>query len=365
MYTYFLTLTVSKITKSRKYQETTNISTLSSCHLPSHHIQESMANLSTKCLEGISYFHCMEQGIPPHQIIAVEWTPQSVYRVFRAPHFLVETFIAVDDSYLISNQDRQFLYHYIPVAQPDRHEAMEYVYSANAVPPIPPDSKQESSYDLQSVAERALKLLDNAHSLDMFRQTVTSKKVLPKYGDITPLQTNEEELIPKMSNHVKHYQISAKFGEFTYFEDRRVKIRFADRTLLELAGHWKSCTIITKRGEEIKDIDCENPVRQFTEYIQRALQFAKWCSLSKAEQLQYQRSQIQIQNDIQRQIDYSQRLIESNQITKEMDFDRFIGEDVAMEDSVEIKDPENINQDGLIKSIQSQLNDIDKLLGSD
>ena len=327
-----------------------------------------MANLSAKCLESIDYFHCTKEGIPPHQIIVVEWTQQSVCRIFRAPHFLVEVFIALDDSYLISNQDGQFLYHYVPVAQPDKHEAMEYIYSINTIPPIPPDSKQESSYDLRSLVDRALKLLNNAHSMDRYQQTISSKNVPSKYGDLVPFQKDSQrDSISKISNHVKHYQISPKFGEFTYFEDRRVKVRFTDRTMLELAGHWKTCTIITKLGEEIKNIDCQQPIQQFAHYIERALQFAKWGSLSKTEQMQYQRNQIQIQNDIQRQIDHSQRLIDSQRMTKEMDFDRFIGDETILAmsgESVELKS-ENTNQDGLIKSIQSQLDDIDKLLDSD
>merc|ERR1711971_186166 len=73
-------------------------------------LQESIVKLSDECLKAIEYFHCMPDGIPPNQIIAIEWTQHIIHRVFNAPNYLVESFISMDKSYLISQQEGQFLH---------------------------------------------------------------------------------------------------------------------------------------------------------------------------------------------------------------------------------------------------------------
>ena len=301
--------------------------------------------LSEECTKAIEYFHCMQQGMPPNQIIAVEWTPNAVHRVFNCPNYSVETFIFFDDSYLVSHQNQQFLHHFVPNQQNENNEAFEYVYSASAIPPIPPNAKHEDSYKLNEIAQNALNLLQNALEVHGFQQTATSKRLSLEYGEQNKV----------MSNEVKHYYIHPKVGEFTFYKDERVKVHFSDRTLLELSGDWESCAIITQHGEQYKKMDCTQPIQQFAKYIRFALNFAKWASLSTAERLKHEQNALKIQNDINKQIDFSQRLLETQQMTKSQDFSLLCGEINGATKS-------SLDNDELVNSIQAQLDKIDKLL---
>eukprot|EP01083_Nonionella_stella_P012235 34711_1 len=326
-----------------------------------HSLQKTVANLTDECMKAIEYFHCSDHGIPANEIIIIEWTVHTVHRIFNAPNYLIETFIEFDDSYLVSNhEDNAFMFHYVP-----RHneDTSEYIYSVKAIPPIPPDTNQESSYDLQMIGEQAFNLLQNAHTLHAYKQTKTARNL--------PLESKKEECYElngyftrSMSNEVKDYYIHPKFGEFTYFEDKRVKIHFSDRTLLELNGERTSCSIITKYGEEIKNVDCINPTQRFRVYIRHALNYANWCRLSKQQQIQHQEMQLKLQNDIEKQINFSQRLVETQRMTQEQDFSTLYKDDAIMSINDQVAQGNNNNMDNnkLIDSIRDQLNDIDKLL---
>merc|ERR550539_990451 len=50
-------------------------------------LQAEIVKLSEECMKAIEYFHCMKRGIPPNQIIAVEWTKNAVHRVFNCPNY--------------------------------------------------------------------------------------------------------------------------------------------------------------------------------------------------------------------------------------------------------------------------------------
>eukprot|EP00484_Ammonia_sp_Unknown_P029260 CAMPEP_0197028108 /NCGR_PEP_ID=MMETSP1384-20130603/7884_1 /TAXON_ID=29189 /ORGANISM="Ammonia sp." /LENGTH=329 /DNA_ID=CAMNT_0042457061 /DNA_START=678 /DNA_END=1667 /DNA_ORIENTATION=+ len=328
-------------------------------------------------MKAIEYFHCTPHGLPLNQLIVVEWNKQTVYRVFNAPDFLVEVFIALDASYLITHQNKQFLHHYIPRHSESEQEhkkeeenttraALEYVYSVNTVPRIPPDTnQQDATYDLQSVCQNALDLLQNASIQHQFQQTATSKNLAMDIVATRNRANGDMEKLSTMSNQVKQYYIHPKFGEFMYFEDKRVKIHFSDRTLIELNADWNECSIITRHGQEIKHIACSNPIESLRKYIQHALNYAKWCSLSKAQQLNYQQSQLKIQNDIKRQLNFSQRVLDSQNLTHN---DSFIETDLFTMDlqsedvDTTLNEEKSLDQTQLIDEIQAQLNDIDKLL---
>ena len=299
-------------------------------------------------------------GLPPNQLIIIEWRANDiVHRIFNEPNYLIETFISFDDSYLVSHQHQPFMYHYIPTST---SQALEYVYSINAIPPIPPDTKQEAKYDLHEIATNALELLKIAKTVNKFKQTATSKNLsMDLYS--TKLRDKQNQEIPSMSNEIKDYYINPKFGEFTYFKDKRVKIHFSDRTMIELNGDWKQCTIITKYGEEMKHIDVDDPIQQFTKYINHAVNYAKWCSLSKAEKLHHQQTQLKLQNDIQNHINFTQRLLQTQQMTHVQDYsvlDRYDIEN-TLESSEEFKE-NTVDNEKLIDDIQAQINDIDRLL---
>ena len=188
-------------------------------------------------------------------------------------------------------------------------------------------------------------MLQNVLEIYGFQQTATSKRLSVEYG----------EQNKALSNEVKHYYIHPQVGEFTFYRDERVKVHFSDRTLLELSGDWKSCAIITKHGEQYKKMDCTQPIQQFARYIRFALNFAKWASLSKAEKMKHEQNALKIQNDINKQIDFSQRLLETQEMTKSQDFSLLCGEiDGATKSS--------LDNDELVNSIQAQLDKIDKLL---
>ena len=326
-------------------------------------LQNTISKLSQDTMKAIEYFHCMENGIPPKQTIMIEWTLNVIYRIFNGPNYLIETFISFDDSYLVSHLKHEpFIYHYIPTKnkQNEGTQALEYVYSINAIPPIPPDTKQEDAkYNLLDITQNALLLLENAKTQHKFKQTATAKNLSMDMYSIKKRDKESME-IPSMSNEVKDYYYNTKFGEFTYYKDKRVKIHFSDRTMLELNGDWTKCTIITKYAEEIKDIDVNNPIKQFTRYITHAINYAKWCSLSKAEQIHHEQTQIKIQNDIQYQINFTQRLLDTQQMTDVQDYSVLDGYDLDLQ-SDELKE-NKVDNAKLIDDIQSHINDIDRLL---
>jgi len=297
---------------------------------PSESLQTSMAKLSAKMLEAISYFHCSPRGYPPAQLVVVEWTPQRVHRVFNAPQFSVESFVAADESYLLCDAERQFLHHYVG----DK----EFVYSAKAIPPIAPSAKQEASYDLRGAAESALALLSNAVAANRERRQ----------------QTPEEKTTKKrpMSHRVKQTHVDPRVGEFTCYDDGRVKVRFSDRTLLELNADAMTCAIITRFGEQLTRVDCRRPATVFVKYIQHALNFAQWCSLSTTQQLQHKHDTLQARSDIQRQMNFSQRVLQTHKLEALTAIDAYSS---AISSS-------NSSQSVLVQSIQAQMDDIDRLL---
>ena len=261
----------------------------------------------------------MKYGVPPNQIIAVKWTKNAVYRVFNCPNYFVEAFIFFDESYLVSQQNNDFFHHFVPDS-----DEQKFVYSMNAVPPIPPNTKKhQESYKLNEIGQNALNLLQSA-----FMQRQRTK--------------NEKKKVNILSNEVVRFDINPRIGEFTFYKDQRVKIHFFDRSLLELKSDWKSCQIITKYGQEFKEIDCVQPMKQkqFGKYIKCALNYAKWAAMSKREKLKNKENALKIQNDIRQQMKFCDRLV----VEKEE------------------KEKENANNCELMNSIQAQMDTIDKLL---
>merc|ERR1712154_48505 len=103
-----------------------------------------------------------------------------------------------------------------------------------------------------------------------------------------------------------------------------------------------------KYGEQFKDLDCIQPIAQFEKYIRHALNYANWASLSKAERLKHEQSRLKIQNDIAKQMNFSHRLVETQQLGQYQDFTMLSARDES--DKYEATD-----NDDLMNSIQAQL----------
>ena len=89
------------------------------------------------------------------------------------------------------------------------------------------------------------------------------------------------------------------------------------------------------------------------------LNYANWASLSKAERLKHEQSRLKIQNDIAKQMNFSHRLVETQQLSQYQDFTMLSARETIDNEAKSIKHADN---DDLMNSIQAQLNDIDKLL---
>jgi len=303
--------------------------------------KHSKTKLSQHTLDDILYFHCKnddEHGvIPAQQACVVEWialppspnaTSCIVYRLFDGEQ-RVEIFNGFDDSYLITDGSGQFVHHYMA----DERNT-DYVYAINAIPPIAPHQKQEDAYNLQCLVENALRLL--SHTQTITRQQSQSQSQSQKRS-----LSSQQHMHP--SCHIKDCYFDPKVGEFTCFDDKRVRINFCDRTILELNAQWTHCRIIDRYGEEWQQIDCVQPMQSFAKYIRSALNYAQWCSLTKTQQLQHQQAQAKIQSDIQKQLEFSQRVLQTQELTQTTD---------------------HIDHTQLLHDIQGAVSNIDRLLAN-
>lgn len=83
---------------------------------------------------------------------------------------------------------------------------------------------------------------------------------------------------------IHEHIVIRSLGEFTSFEDGRIRVKFFDRTILELNGIRTQVHIIYKHGIEANvELPLESEHEPVSIYLHHAMEFANWTFLTESQ----------------------------------------------------------------------------------
>eukprot|EP01112_Ceratiomyxa_fruticulosa_P012280 TRINITY_DN3391_c0_g1_i4.p1 TRINITY_DN3391_c0_g1~~TRINITY_DN3391_c0_g1_i4.p1 ORF type:complete len:507 (+),score=60.59 TRINITY_DN3391_c0_g1_i4:71-1522(+) len=180
----------------------------------------------------------------------LEWTEKALYRILPQTNE-VEVSIFEDDSFLLTQQNGELFYH---------HTSNEcQIYSKNDLFDFPYTLKAKG-YSLTEFAATALRLLESNSTIQ------------------EPVKV--ETLQP--TNEVIEEKTVEKVGLFTAYKNGNVRVRFFDRTILDLFG--TKCKIITRDAREVLFTTTLLP-QECEPYVSHAVEFREWVSLTLEQKI--------------------------------------------------------------------------------
>ena len=231
--------------------------------------------MHSSILQQLKMLHSFPASLPEGITVLVEWTQEST--IWSKPH--VSALIHHDSSWLQCSQDGEFFHHILPFN--NKHgEVLKKLYYTNVPPrrfnaamdlpgtfclvcailfpthsillssssPLP--SRLLSigpSYLLEPIIQRAAKLFEH-------RQYMDSRGVPQFSASSPPLSApspSPNHSSPQISARVVKETIVDSVGIFTAFCDGRVRVKFFDRTILEIANSRDVCEIMRPDGKII------------------------------------------------------------------------------------------------------------------
>ncbi|OQR92477.1 hypothetical protein ACHHYP_03674 [Achlya hypogyna] len=183
--------------------------------------------------------------------IVAEWTREASYHVL--PHAVMAV-VAADMSFVSLAGD--IYHHFTPAAEP-----YEHCFTATTVPP-----RLSSSYDLSTICRNLARLFESA------QHQQRSQEAAPP-----PAQVVID------CNAVVEDQTTCD-GRFRAFGDGRVRVSFADRTILSLDAAGTRGTILLSTGVSVSFLTAAPP-DAYLSYITAAVSFQTWAQQSPPERL--------------------------------------------------------------------------------
>jgi hypothetical protein len=114
-------------------------------------------------------------------------------------------------------------------------------------------------------------------------------------------------------------------GEFSAFADGRIKVRFVDRTLLELNTSRTEANMLLPNGMALSvTIPSAEATKWEQDYLQPALQFARWAFLTPEQRLREQREEALRREKIEHEVQQARRALVLARIQR--------GEDAGLEE---------------------------------
>jgi hypothetical protein len=295
--------------------------------------------------ESLLKLHAIPNALPLRRLVWSEWTPEAMYWVLPTvtqsregpvTDFRLQILVHADDSVLLSNVSSSpalLFYHYKSTGLGDYKK---HVYEAGSVPLH--GGKQEGEgkqYELKTIVERGLQLLNNTQDIALTESSTaslpSSKQLQLQLQQYSPHKqqktyrltasaarihnlplantgaTGYEQLYHPSGNASFSSVIHAEkqvqqVGFFTSFQDRRTRVRFVDRTLLEIDARQSMASFILQDGKQLEVPLPWTPTsgRDLPDnigyYLEEALQFQNTAHQSELEQLETREQDAKLQH---------------------------------------------------------------------
>ncbi len=234
-----------------------------------------------------------ETSYPRDTTVVVEWTPNCLFRfIYDLDEAEILTFF--DNSLMVSkggSSGSKEFEHVSPNALGDRiHRPANRLASKTSLVTLDKISKKSDSiftfYD--SIVNYGSKFLEYAI---LVKLVIAEKE----------FKTNSESA-PLVSNNVYAEKVHPSIGTMVAFEDKRVWIKFIDKTFLQMDHEHNFCKITLPRGD-VRIVRVHKPVG-VEDYVHIAREFAAWVFQTPNERDQ----QIQLYSSVQSQIEASKRM---------------------------------------------------------
>jgi hypothetical protein len=246
-------------------------------------------------------------------VLQCEWTPEAMYWIVpvqTSAHtidYCVQILVHKDDSCLVSspsNQTPLTFTHYL-------QEGQEKVYAESAIPhkifTEGYNTDPAKFYALKSLADRGLELLAHVQSIVLTRAL----------QEANPHKKRADSKLKTFSAKIIHENHVDQIGRFTGFQDGRVRVRFVDRAILELAHDRASCTLLLPSGHhhelpiplQLSKLTSQQ-AKEIRLYLSHAMKFASECFLSVEELVSKRALDDHRDRIIAYQLDRTQQLLE-------------------------------------------------------
>ncbi|GFR40516.1 hypothetical protein Agub_g1085, partial [Astrephomene gubernaculifera] len=230
--------------------------------------------------------------LPPEDELLLEWTPHATY------HYLseageVEVWVHADESCLVSRRGGRFMAHY------KDSESEGQLYAANCVPEAVWSRDQAYRYPLGLLAAHALKL--RSHNTTVAAAVAArlpahlgdNRHLLPGTASRAPGSSGTpDELFAAASTAVLEESCVAGHGQFTAYQDGRVRVCFEDRTILHMSASHSHAKVVLPDGRGVV-VAVANPVG-VEPYVAAAVDFASWAFKTPAERSEEMRLQARV-----------------------------------------------------------------------
>ncbi|GLC50872.1 hypothetical protein PLESTB_000441400 [Pleodorina starrii] len=240
--------------------------------------------------------------LPPDDVVSFEWTPQATYQYLPEAGEM-EVWVHADESCLVSARGGRFLEHF-KGADGGAHK----VYAANCVPDAVWSRDQACRYPLASLAAHALKIRSHNTTLRAAlaaRMPVASALQDGAAGLPRPscpgngpgsIGTLGDDLFAVASTAVLEESSVPGHGQFTAYEDGRVRVCFHDRTILHMCVAQSHCKLVLPDGKAVV-VAVANPVG-VEPYVEAAWEFACWAFKTPEERAQELRLQARVRAEL-------------------------------------------------------------------
>ncbi|EFJ41759.1 hypothetical protein VOLCADRAFT_98324 [Volvox carteri f. nagariensis] len=209
--------------------------------------------------------------MPPDDVLVFEWTPHATYQ-FLPEENEVEVWVHADESCMVSKRGGRFLEHF-----KDAGESGSQLYAASSVPEAVWSRDQTYRYPLGALATHALKV--RAHNTTLTAaKAARAPAVLKDSSVIGPdkvtCDASGDDLFAVMSTTIIEERGVPGYGQFTAYEDGRVRVCFKDRTILHMSASQSHCKVLLPDGKAVV-VAVANPVGVEL-YVETALEFVHW-----------------------------------------------------------------------------------------
>ena len=232
---------------------------------------------------------------PRDTTVAVEWTPNCLFR-FMPDLREAEVLIFFNESLMISQNNGKEFRHLLAgngskgpfLYRPANLLARKKTRALVNLEKIT-SNKSESIFEFYNmVVEYGSKFLEHA---TLVNQVLVHKEY-----------SSRSKGAPHVSNDVFFQKFHPEIGKMIAFEDRRVWIKFLDKTFLEMDHEHSYCKLTLPRGD-VRIVSVHKPVG-VENYVQIAHEFASWVFQTPNER----DKQIQLYSTIQAQVEASKRM---------------------------------------------------------
>jgi hypothetical protein len=237
---------------------------------------------------------------PRDTTVAVEWTPNCLLRFIRDLGE-AEVLIFFNQSLMVSQNNGKEFQHFLAGSADLRGTGdPRFVYrpanlmskkKTRAVVNLDKitNNKSESIFEFYNMlVEYGSKFLEHA----MLVNQVLSHK---EYN-------TRSKGAPHVSNEIFFQNFHPEIGKMIAFEDRRVWVKFIDKTFLEMDHDHSYCKLTLPRGD-VRIVSVHKPVG-VEDYVQMAHEFASWVFQTPNER----DKQIQLYSTIHAQVEASKRM---------------------------------------------------------